>query len=441
MPPGIPFIVGNEAAERFCYYGLQGILVIYMTQYLRARSGGLATMTGNDATQWFHWFVATNYFFPILGAIVADAFLGKYLTIIPLSLVYCVGSITLASDPTRLGLFLGLGLIAVGAGGIKPCVSSHVGDQFGPDNQNLISRAFGWFYLSVNIGSTVSTFATPWLLKHYGPRVAFGIPAALMLIATIVFWSGRYRFAHIPPAGKRFLSETFSREGLAVLGRLALVYLFVAIAFWSLWYQNFGEWVLQAQRMDLHFLGVTWLAAQIQTVNPIFIVTFIPLFQFVVYPAIDRVFPLTPLRKIGIGFVFTAASFLISAWIEARLAAGARPSVGWQVPAYALLSAGEVMVSITSLEFAYTQAPKPMKSIVMSLYLLSISVGNAFTALVHRFIANPDGSIKLSGPAYYEMFAAVSVGCTAIFVFVARRYRGKTYVQGEAEALAETAPP
>src|SRR5579862_3773306 len=83
MPPGIPFIVGNEAAERFCYYGLQGILVVYMTQYLRNRAGALATMGGNDASQFFHWFVATNYFFPILGAIVADAFLGKYLTIIP----------------------------------------------------------------------------------------------------------------------------------------------------------------------------------------------------------------------------------------------------------------------------------------------------------------------------------------------------------------------
>src|SRR6185295_12162569 len=114
-------------------------------------------------------------------------------------------------------------------------------------------------------------------------------------------------------------------------------------------------------------------ASQIQAVNGLMILAFIPLFQYVIYPAISRVFPLTPLRKIGLGLVVTGLSFFVSAWIETRLAAGAKPSIGWQLPAFALLSAGEVMVSITGLEFAYTQAPKPLKAMVQALYLLSIS--------------------------------------------------------------------
>lgn len=437
MPPGIPFIVGNEAAERFCFYGLRAILVVYMTKYLRDRSGALAPMNENEANQWYHWFVASNYFFPTLGAIISDAFWGKYRTILALSLVYCVGCLVLASDATRLGLFLGLGLIALGAGGIKPCVSSHVGDQFGPDNRHLLARAFGWFYFAVNFGSTFSILLVPWLLEHSGPRWAFGLPAALMLIATVIFWCGRYRFAHIPPGGKIFLRETFSRTGLGALGRLATIYAFVAI-FWSLWDQSGGEWVLQADKMDLHFLGITWLASQIQAVNAVMILAFIPLFQYVIYPAIDRIFPLTPLRKIGLGLVVTGMSFLVSAAIESRLRAGLHPNIAWQLPAYALLSAGEVMVSITALEFAYTQAPKAMKSIVMALYLLSISAGNAFTALVHRFIANPDGSMKITGTAYYYFFAMLSIGCVAVFAFVAKAYRGKTYLQGD-ETLAAAA--
>jgi POT family proton-dependent oligopeptide transporter len=161
-------------------------------------------------------------------------------------------------------------------------------------------------------------------------------------------------------------------------------------------------------------------------------IPFIPLFQYVIYPAISRVFPLTPLRKIGLGLVVTGCSFLVSAWIETQIGAGLKPSIGWQIPAYALLSAGEVMVSITSLEFAYTQAPRHMKSIIMSLYLLSISAGNAFTALVHLFIANPDGSVKLHGASYYDFFAVLSIGCVAVFVFVARQYRERTYPQGDA---------
>jgi len=438
MPPGIPYIIGNEAAERFNFYGMRAILVVFMTQYLVNRAGAKDVMNENQANGWYHWFVASNYFFPALGAIISDAFWGKYKTIIRLSLVYCAGSVVLALDHTRLGLGLGLGLIALGAGGIKPCVSSHVGDQFGGANQPLLSRAFGWFYFSVNVGSSISILLVPWLLEHYGPMPAFGVPAVLMLIATYVFWTGRYKFAHIPAGGKTFLRDTFNREGWAAIGRLAILFAFVAV-FWSLWDQSGGEWVLQAQKMDLHFLGITWLASQIQAVNAVMILAFIPAFQYVVYPAISKVFPLTPLRKIGLGLVVTGLSFLVSAWIETQIGAGLKPNIGWQMPAYALLSAGEVMVSITSLEFAYTQAPKAMKSIMMSLYLLSISAGNAFTALVHVFIANPDGTVKLQGAAYYNFFAALSIGCVAVFIVVAKRYREKSYLQGDMPVPLEEA--
>lgn len=440
MPPGIPYIVGNEAAERFTFYGLRAVLVVFMTRYLLDSSGALAPMSEAEANQWYHWFLASNYFFPAFGAIVSDAFWGKYRTIITLSLVYCVGCLVLAMDQTRLGLFAGLGLIALGAGGIKPCVSAHVGDQFGADNSHLVSRAFGWFYFSVNFGSFFSILLIPWLLEHYGARLAFSVPAVLMLIATWVFWLGRYKFAHIPPGGKTFLRDTFNREGWAAIGRLAILFAFVAI-FWSLWDQSGGEWILQAEKMDRNFLGVTWLSSQIQAVNAIMILAFIPLFQYVIYPAINRVFPLNPLRKIGIGLVVTGLSFLVSAWIETQIAAGLTPNIGWQMPAYALLSAGEVMVSITALEFAYTQAPRHMKSIIMSLYLLSISAGNAFTALVYVFIQNDDGTLKLHGAAYYNFYAALSIGCVALWVFVARKYKETTYLQDAAparEAAAET---
>ncbi|MSU45829.1 MAG: MFS transporter [Lacunisphaera sp.] len=440
MPPGIPYIIGNEAAERFNFYGMRAVLVVFMTQYLVNHSGARDVMSENEANQWYHWFVASNYFFPMLGAIISDAFLGKYRTIFWVSLVYCLGSVVLALDHTRLGLGLGLGLIALGAGGIKPCVSSHVGDQFGTDNQPLLSRAFCWFYFSVNFGSFFSILLIPWLLDKYGPGPAFGVPAVLMLLAAFVFWSGRFKFAHIPPGGKTFLRDTFNRDGYLAIGRLAILFAFVAI-FWSLWDQSGGEWVLQAQKMNLHFAGITWLASQVQAVNAIMILAFIPLFQYIIYPAVHRVFPLTPLRKIGLGLIVTGVSFMISAWIETQIGAGLKPNIGWQLPAYALLSAGEVMVSITALEFAYTQAPKHMKAIIMSLYLLSVSAGNAFTALVHFFIANPDGTVKLQGAAYYNFYAALSIGCVAVFVFVAKAYREKTYLQGETPvplAAAET---
>jgi POT family proton-dependent oligopeptide transporter len=201
MPAGIPFIVGNEAAERFSFYGMRAILVVFMTQYLLSSSGAADTMNEEEAKGWFHLFVSAVYITPLLGALISDGLLGKYRTIILLSLVYCLGHLALALDHTRLGLLIGLGLIALGSGGIKPCVSAHLGDQFGCTNAHLLPRAFGWFYFAINLGAFFSILITPWLLQRLGPAWAFSVPGVLMVIATIVFWSGRYRFVHIPPRG------------------------------------------------------------------------------------------------------------------------------------------------------------------------------------------------------------------------------------------------
>ena len=140
MPPGIPYIVGNEAAERYSYYGMRAILVIFMTKYLMNAEGELDLMTDEQAKTWFHVFVTAVYFFPIFGALISDVFLGKYRTIMALSIVYCLGHLTLALDDTQTGLALGLGLIAIGSGGIKPCVSAHVGDQFGRSNADFLPK-------------------------------------------------------------------------------------------------------------------------------------------------------------------------------------------------------------------------------------------------------------------------------------------------------------
>jgi len=159
-PPGIPFIIGNEAAERFSFYGMRAILVVFMTQHLMSASGELDLMNEEQAKGWFHLFVSAVYFFPLLGALISDGLLGKFRTIIALSIVYCFGHLALAMDQTRLGLAIGLVLIAVGSGGIKPCVSAHLGDQFGPSNRHLLGRIYGWFYFSVNFGNRAFVAAT-----------------------------------------------------------------------------------------------------------------------------------------------------------------------------------------------------------------------------------------------------------------------------------------
>ena len=422
LPTGIPYIIGNEAAERFSYYGMRAILVVFMTQYLMNSAGQPDVMSENEAQGYFHLFVSAVYFMPLFGALLADGLLGKYRTIIYLSLIYCLGHFALAIDDTRMGLLIGQGLIALGAGGIKPCVSAHIGDQFGIANRHLMTKVFSWFYFSINFGAFTAMLIIPWLLDHYGSSFAFAVPGLLMLLATLTFWSGRYRFVHIQPAGIDFIKEMFSRTGLASLGKLASIYAFIAV-FWALFEQTGSSWVLQAQKMDRLVFGVELLPSQIQAANPLLIMLLVPLFSYVIYPWLSRFFVLTPLRKMTLGLFLTVIAFAIPATIQMQLDKGISPQIAWQLLAYVLLTSAEVMVSITGLEFSYTQAPKTMKSFVMAFYFLSVAIGNLFTSAVNFFIQNDDGTSKLAGADYYWFFTGLMFITAVLFLFVSLRYK------------------
>jgi proton-dependent oligopeptide transporter, POT family len=473
MPPGVPYIVGNEAAERFSYYGMNSILVIFMTKYLTDQMGHLSVMSPENADAWYHTFVSALYFLPIFGAVLADAVFGKFWVVFWISIVYCAGHAVLAliGSPVaraiepRYLLAAGLLLIAIGAGGIKPCVSTNVGDQFGETNQHLLTRVFNWFYFSINAGSFISTLLIPWLLEPYkadpagwfakfppgvvrflesprlhSPDIAFGLPGVFMAIATLIFWMGRKKFVHIPPVGLRnYAREIFNKETGKIILNVLMPVPFVMI-FWALWQQNFSSWIVQAEKMDRHLFGIEWLSSQIQTVNPIFILILLPVFSYWVYPFVEKFVRLTPLRKIGAGLFVTAASFLIVAIIQTWIDAGARPNIIWQVWAFVILTVGETLVSPTHLEFSYTQGPVKLKSLIMCTYLFAISLGNQFTAVVNFVIQNPDGTVKLQGSSYFMFFVWVMLGTAVLFAIVSPFYRGRTFLQDQTKVAGDEEP-
>ncbi len=432
-PPGIPFIIGNEAAERFSYYGMKTILVVFMTTLLASREGALAPMSETEASGWFHVFGMANYFFPIFGALLSDILWGKYKTIIVLSLVYCLGHLALSLDDTRMGLAIGLGLIAVGAGGIKPCVSAHLGDQFSKTNAHLLGRMFGYFYIAVNVGAAASSLLTPWLLARFGPWVAFGVPGLLMLLSTVLFWMGRAHFIAVPPVGwSVFRTELFKADGRIAFRKLLTVFLFVAI-FWSLFDQTGSSWVFQAEHMDknVSFFGVEFelYASQVQAVNPLLILILVPLCSYLLYPLLAKFGIRSSLHKIHLGLFLTTASFGIIAYAQYLLDIGERVSILWQCSAYFLLTLAEILVSITFLEYCYTQAPSSLKSILMSFYLLAVSLGNGITALVNFLIIKPDGSALLTGSSYFVFFTLLMFLATIAFGMFTRGQKEELYVR------------
>lgn len=446
FPPQIKYIVGNEACERYSYYGMRSILVVFMIQYLLFQEA--------QATSTYHLFASACYLLPVLGAYVSDRFLGKYKTILYLSTVYCAGHLVLALFETQMGMYWGLGLIALGAGGIKPCVSAHVGDQFKANQKVMLKKVFDLFYWMINFGSFFSTLVTPWMLKHYGPGPAFGIPGILMFIATIVFWMGRNHYVHVPPTGKSdphgFLpvlmcalknqdkkkpGQTFLDAALveheekhieavrAVLG-IGAVFSMVTV-FWALFDQHGSTWVIQASKMNLNFMGIPFEASQISAWNPIMVMALIPIFGSFIYPGLEKMgIKMTPLRRMAGGMFVAGGAFVFIAVLQMGIEAGTQLNVMWQFFPYLIITMAEVMISITGLEFAYTQAPRAMKSTIMSMWLLTVFFGNILDAYVAQVKVFEVASTK-----YFVFFSVLMFVFAIAFSLIAKNYKERNFME------------
>lgn len=379
---------------------MRAILSIVLIKYLPIDQ----LMTEQEANGVFHQFASWNYFFPILGALIADVLLGKYRTILYLSMFYTVGCAVLAFDQSRTGIYWGLGLIAIGSGGIKPCVSTCLGDQYGDKNKGLIDKAMALFYQGINFGAFLSIVLVPILLGKFGPKIAFGVPAVGMFLATVVFWSGRNQYAHIPPKGLQFLREL--KKELKPLTKLIGLFLFMAV-FFSLYDQSGSEWVLQASKMDLNFLGMEWLPAQIQIINPLLIVVFAGAIENKVFPLLKKLHP-SDLVRVAFGFFLTAGAFAVVTWIEARIESGAVLNIAWQLLAYAILTVGEIFAYMSVLQLSYRKAKPAMKSFVGAIFLLAVALGNQFTSGVNFVIQNDPPSFTPDKVGVYRLTLTAS---------------------------------
>jgi POT family proton-dependent oligopeptide transporter len=446
FPPQIKYIIGNEACERFSFYGMRNILTVFLADYLLRNAVPDEGARKTAAKEAFHLFVMGVYFFPLMGGYLADRFWGKYRTILWLSLVYCLGHLALALFvDNQWGFYGGLFLIALGSGGIKPCVSSFVGDQFTESNKQLVNKVFALFYWSINFGSFFASLFIPKTLKLYGPEVAFGIPGVLMFVATVLFWLGRRQYTRMPPTGAnphsffKVLRSAVRRRGSAqghwldaatpdhpaesILGAKAVLRVLAVFApvpfFWMLFDQKASAWVLQAKNMNLQVGPWAVEASQLQSINPVLIMLLIPLTTSVLYPAFDRLgYPLKPLRRMTIGMFFAALSFVMVAGIQAVLDGGTRLSVLWQAAPYISLTLGEVLVSTTGLEFAYTQAPREMKGTLMAFWSLAVSAGN----LVVTLISKTQVLAPYTGATSFLIYAGITAVAGVAMGLIARWY-------------------
>ncbi|HYH94440.1 POT family MFS transporter [Hyalangium sp.] len=464
FPPQIPFIIGQEACERFSFYGMRNILTVFLIDYLLRNAHPDPAAREAMAKSHFHLFMSGVYFFPLLGGYLADRFLGKYRVIFWLSLLYCAGHACLAIFENSVnGFYTGLFLIALGSGGIKPCVAAMVGDQFTSDNKDLVKKVFAIFYWSINFGSFFASLFIPLALKSFGPAVAFGIPGVLMFIATIIYWAGRRHYVIVPPTGKNphsFLKVVASAvrnpkqrggdwlsgarqehpeealEGVRAVLRINLLLMPTIPFFWMLFDQKASTWVVQARAMDPQVAGFTFQPSQMQFINPLLVMILIPLLAVVIYPAFQRLgWELTPLRRMPLGLVIGAVSYIIAGYYQVIIEDGTRLNIAWQIAPYIVLTLAEILVSTTGLEFAYTQAPREMKSVVQSLWLLNSTLANVAVAIAAALNI-------FTGSAQFFFYAGLAALAGVGMALMARRYKVRDYYQEAAPIpVGERAAP
>uniref|UniRef100_A0A3P8P4R3 Solute carrier family 15 member 1a n=1 Tax=Astatotilapia calliptera TaxID=8154 RepID=A0A3P8P4R3_ASTCA len=370
-PLSIFFIVVNEFCERFSYYGMRAVLVLYFKYFLQ--------WDEDLATSIYHTFVALCYLTPILGAIVADSWLGKFKTIVYLSIVYTIGQVAMAvsavhdiTDSNRDGTpdnmtfhvalsMVGLFLIALGTGGIKPCVAAFGGDQFSEHQDKQRRTFFSVFYLCINGGSLLSTIITPILRGQecgiYSQQkcysLAFGVPAALMVVALVVFIVGSGMYYKAEPEGNIML-DVCKCIGFAINNRyrhrsnqyprrqhwmdwaeekydklliaqikmvLKVLFLYIPLPmFWTLFDQKGSRWTLQATTMNGYFGKLVIQPDQMQIFNPILILTLVPIMDSVIYPLIKKCgFNFTPLKRMTVGMFLAAMAFVCAALVQVEI--------------------------------------------------------------------------------------------------------------------------
>jgi POT family proton-dependent oligopeptide transporter len=416
MPPQTMFIVGNEACERFSYYGVISIL----TGYATVLYGG-DDLAKAHAKETVHWFKMACYLMPLLGAWIADRFWGRYHTILWLSLAYCVGHALLAvGEGTGWGLFAGLAFIAIGSGGIKPCVSAFAGDQFSGGREHLVGRIYNWFYWSVNFGSFFAFLYIPRVAES-SYRWAFGLPGIAMGIAALIFWLGRTKYIRIPPSREVPKLDEATREAdRRTLWRIIGIFAVIPF-FWSIFDQQNTTWVQQGKVMKPFLVfGQKFDGETMQSINPILVMVIVPLFALLLYPGLARTgLKVTSLRRMGCGFFLGAASFLAAASVQAKLDAHQELSVACQFWQYVLLTAGEVLMSTTGLAFAFTQAPPRLKSTIMSFWYLAVALGNAVTAGTTRINAEFVQATPIQELYFYAALVTVA---GFVFIFIAQRF-------------------
>ncbi len=413
-PKGFWFIFWGELAERASFYGMKALLVLYMIDKLGYTDANSSTVAS--------FFTAACYLLPIAGGYIADRWLGKFRTIIYFAIPYIMGHIILGTFTSEVGLYIALALLAGGSGSIKPNISTLMGRMYEEQGKShLLSQAFSWFYMAINIGAASTMTSLPFIRDRYGYSMAFMAPTIMMAVSLAIFYLGK---KHYPKEDVRQLASVVRtqqqrHEQRATLVRLSGLFLLI-VFFWSVFDQSYSTWTLFARD---HMVLDTFVGRippdAIQGLNPILIVIMSPFFAWL-WIKTDRntARPLSSPRKMLIGFVLVLLCMVLMT-VAGFLATGSKVSILWEVGAYVLITAAELCISAIGLQLAFEEAPEHMKSMITGVWLCTVFLGDILAGLFSRLYT------QTTPGNFFGMMTVMIAIVTVAFYQVGKRFERK----------------
>ncbi len=414
-PKGLYVLFFTEMWERFSFYGMRAILVLYMVAHVTEINPGLGWDKA-DALSVYGWYSASVYILGLIGGYLADRFIGQKRSVLIGGSILVVGHSILAI-PSLFFFYSGLVLISMGVGFLKPNISSMVGQLY-PEKDPRRDSGFTIFYVGINTGALISSLIVGYVGEVYGWHYGFGLSGVGMLAGLLVYIWGQPYLANvgnlIEPTK---VIEKASKAPLtaAELKRcyLLLIACVVNVVFISAFEQAGGlTSIYTDEKINRVVLGFEIPASVFQALNPFFVITCGTLVASVWLILRNKRAYCDTIFKISTGLVLSALALfcLSAAALESAAAADQKASLIWLVLSYLLMTLGELSIMPVGLSYVTKLAPKQYASLAMGLYFFCMGVGNK----VAGFMGGMEGE--------FETFTTIGVFClaTAIFLYIFR---------------------
>ena len=416
-PKGLYLLFFTEMWERFSYYGMRAILILYLTKKLM--EGGLG-MDEKNAMLLYGYFAGFVYFTPLIGGWLADRYLGKRLAVTIGGITMMLGQFTLFALNSTMGLYIGLLLLIIGNGFFKPNISTLVGGLY-KEGDSRRDAAFTIFYMGINLGAMIAPLVIGVVTDNmfattnedgsiaYGYRYGFLVSGLGMLLGQVIFnllgpkflgdlgtkpvgavsdSSTSERVQSINPETREVLDEKQERERISVI----FILLIFAVFFWAGFEQAGSSLSLYTDKFIDRSIGsfeipTSWF----QSVNPLFIVTLAPLFTLFWASPIGR--RLTTPVKMGVGMIILGAGFLFMIGAVAERSANGdvndvnnKAALMWLIMTYLLHTIGELCISPVGLSVVTKLSPPKLASVLMAVWMLSSSFANFLGGFIAAYV-------------------------------------------------------